>query len=114
MSAADVRIAAARGEAEAARQRLAGTVEVIKTRLAPATIAHDAWEGAKDKGAEVAEGAVTVVKERPAMVAGVAAGAALILARKPIISLLTGLFTDREKPVRARKKSKEYDHGDQE
>ncbi len=102
MSAADVRIATARGEAEAARQRLASTVEQIKVRLAPATIAHDAWEGAKDKGAEVAEGAVTAVKERPAMVVGVAAGAALILARKPIISLLTGLFSDREKPVRAR------------
>jgi len=104
MSAADIRIATARGEAEAAREQLMGTVEQIKLRLAPAAIAHDAWEGTKEKGAEVAGTAVTAVKDRPVMAAGVAAGVGLILARKPIISLLTGLFSDHEKPVRARDK----------
>ncbi|MEO5640297.1 MAG: DUF3618 domain-containing protein [Sphingomicrobium sp.] len=107
MSAADIRIATARGEAEAARDQLMGTVEAIKLRLAPATIAHEAWEGTKEKGVEVAGSAVTAVKDRPAIAAGVAAGVGLILARKPIIGLLSGLFSDREKPVRARKKSKE-------
>lgn len=107
MSAADIRIAVKRGQAEAARERLVGTVEEIKLRLAPKTIANEAWEGAKDKGAAVAESAVTSVRERPALAAGVAAGAALILARKPIISLLSGLFSDTEKPVRAKSKSKE-------
>ena len=105
MSAADTRIAEKRGEAEAARETLFGTVEEIKTRLAPATIAHDAWAGAKDKGVAVAGSAVDSVKQRPALAAGVAAGAALILARKPIIDLLTGLFTDKDR--KAKKKSKE-------
>lgn len=107
MSAADIRIAEKRGEAEAARARLVGTVEEIKLRLAPRTIAHEAWEGAKDKGVAAADSAVTTVKERPALAAGVAAGAALILARKPIISLLTGLFSDKDHPVRRNKKSEE-------
>ena len=105
MSAADIRIAEKRGEAEAAREALFGTVEEIKYRLAPSAIAHDAWEGAKDKGVAVAGGAVDGVKQRPALAAGVAAGAALILARKPIIDLLTGLFTRKDR--KSNKKSKE-------
>lgn len=107
MSAADIRIAEKRGQADAARQALVGTVEEIKLRLAPRTIAQEAWEGAKDKGSAVAETAATTVRERPALAAGVAAGAALILARKPIISLLTGLFSDDGKPARAKAKSRE-------
>ncbi len=103
MSAADIRIAEKRGKAEAAREALIETVEEIKIRLAPATIAHDAWEGAKDKGIAVAGGAVDTVKQRPALAAGVAAGAALILARKPIINLLAGLFTDSDRKSRVRK-----------
>ena len=106
MSASDIRIAEKRGQAEAAREALLGTVEEIKTRLAPATIAHDAWEGAKDKGVAAAEGAVETVKQRPVLAAGVAAGAALILARKPIISLLAGLFTDNDRKSNDNPKSK--------
>ena len=98
MSAADVRIAHKRGEAAAARQRLLGTVEEIKLRLAPKTIAQEAWEGAKDKGSEVAEGTLTAVRQRPAVAAGVAAGAALILARKPLMGLISGLFSDPDEP----------------
>ena len=107
MSAPEIRIAVKRGQAEAARERLVGTVEEIKRRLAPKSIAQEAWEGAKDKGAAVADSAVTTVRERPALAAGVAAGAALILARKPIISLLTGLFGGDDNPVSAKIKSKE-------
>jgi hypothetical protein len=97
MSAADIRIAEKRGEAEAAREALFDTVEEIKARLAPASIAHDAWEGARDKGVAVAEGAVETVKQRPAL------GAALVFARKPIINLLAGLFTDRDRKTKGRK-----------
>ena len=110
MSAADIRVAEKRGDAEAAREALFVTVEEIKARLAPATIASEAWEGAKEKGIAVAEGAVDSVKQRPAIAAGVAAGAALILARKPIINLLAGLFTDSDRKTKDRKsklKSKE-------
>jgi ElaB/YqjD/DUF883 family membrane-anchored ribosome-binding protein len=107
MSSGDIRIAVKRGQAEAARERLVATVDEIKLRLAPKSIAQEAWEGAKDKGAAAAESAVTTVKERPALAAGVAAGAALILARKPIIGLLTNLFSDNDKPAGAKAKRKE-------
>lgn len=111
MSAADIRIAQKRGEAEAARDALLGTVEEIKLRLAPATVASDAWEAAKDKGSEVAGNAVNVVKQRPVVSAGIAAGVGLVLARKPLIDLLAGLFTDKQKPIRANLKKKEQPHG---
>ena len=97
MSAADIRIAEKRGQADSARDALLGTVEEIKDRLAPATLASDAWEGAKEKGVSVASGAVDSVIQRPVLAAGVAAGAALIIARKPIFSLLAGLFTDNDR-----------------
>ena len=98
MSAGDIRIAAARGEAEAHRQRLLATVEEIKLRLAPKTIAGEAWTSAKDKGSEVADTTLTAVRQRPVMAAGVAAGAALILARKPLLAFITGLFGDADEP----------------
>lgn len=102
MSAADVRIAAARGNAEAKRQKLMGTLDELKLRLAPKTIAQDAWEGAKDKGSEVADTTMSAVKQRPAVAAGVAAGAALLLARKPLFSLISGLF-DHGDPLEPQK-----------
>ncbi len=93
MSAADVKIAAARGEVDSSRQRLMETVEEIKLRLAPKTIAHDAWTGARDKGTEVADTTMTAVKQRPMVAAGAAAGVFLLLARKPLFSLFAGLFS---------------------
>ena len=97
MSAAEVRIAAARGEAEAHRRRLIATLDAIKQRLAPRSIAHDAWAGAKDKGSEVADSTITAVRQRPAIAAGVAAGAALLLARKPLMGLVMSLFSDSDR-----------------
>lgn len=96
MSASDVKIAAARGQAEARRQELMGTIDEIKVRLAPKTIAQGAWEGAKDKSSEVADTTMTAVKERPAVAAGVAAGLALLIARKPLFSLVSGLFSSKD------------------
>lgn len=106
MSAAKIRIAAARGEAEAARDRLAATIEEIKHRLAPRTLAQDAWAGAKEKGTEVADQTLAAAKERPALVAGVATGAALLIARKPLWRLVAGLFDRSEKTEAAPAKSK--------
>ena len=96
MSAAEIRIAAARGEADAARTRFVATVEQIKLRLAPKTIAQETWDTAKAKGTELADHTLEAVKERPAMIAGVATGAALLIARKPVWNLLAGLFRTPE------------------
>ena len=96
MSAAEVRIAAARGEADSARTRFVATIEEIKLRLAPKTIAQETWDTAKAKGSEIADQTLEAVKERPAMIAGVATGAALLIARKPVWNLLAGLFKTPE------------------
>lgn len=78
---------AARVEAELARARLMGTAQELQTRLNPAKIANDAWTGAKEKGADLAEEAVDVVRSRPAMAGGVAAAVGLFLVRNPLMRL---------------------------
>ena len=46
---------------------------------------RDIWEGAKDKGAELAEEAVDAVRKRPMVAGGVIAALALFLGRDPIM-----------------------------
>lgn len=81
-----VRIAQARGEADAAKARLLATVEEAKARLAPKTLAGHAMQAARDRSIVVADDTVTAVKEKPMMAAGVAGAAALLIARKPLIA----------------------------
>lgn len=83
-----VRIAQARGEADAARARLLSTVEEAKARLAPRTLAGNAVQAAKDKSIVVADDTVTAVKEKPMVAAGIAGATALFIARKPLIAAL--------------------------
>ena len=77
-------VTAARIEVERRRGELLDTVHLLQARLAPRTLAADAWEKAKDKGANLAEDAVDAVKARPVAVGGVAAAIAMFLAREPI------------------------------
>ena len=79
-----VRIAQARGEADAAKARLMGTVDEAKARLAPKTLAGHAVQAAKDKSIVVADDTVTAVKDKPMMAAGIAGATALLIARKPL------------------------------
>ena len=80
-------IAAARFEAERARSRLMGTAHRLQARISPGTLAQNAWEGAKDKGASLAENAVDAVRSRPLAATGVVAAIALFLAREPLMDL---------------------------
>lgn len=75
---------AARIEAERAKAEMVETVQQLQQRLAPKTLATEAWEKAKNKGADLAEEAVDAVRSRPAAAGGVVAALALLLARKPI------------------------------
>ena len=84
----------ARREAEAARRRLTATMSELQQRLKPATLATNAWEGVKDKSGELAEDAVQAVKARPVAVSAVLAAFTLFLARAPIKSAVTSLFSD--------------------
>ena len=80
-------IAAARIEAERCRARLIGTAEQLQQRLSPKRLTKDAWEGAKDKGADLAENAVDAVRSRPLAATGVVAAISLFLAREPLMDL---------------------------
>jgi hypothetical protein len=106
---AHVRIARARGEADQAKARLMGTVDEAKAKLAPGKLAGQAVQSAKDKSIVVADDAVTKVKERPGLTAGLATAAALYIARKPLFSAVRGLFrssdhaTDKHKKLSRRK-----------
>jgi hypothetical protein len=77
-------VTAARIEVARRRGQLLDTVHELQARLAPRTLASDAWQKAKDKGADLAEDAVDAVKSRPVAVGGVAAALGLFLARAPI------------------------------
>jgi ElaB/YqjD/DUF883 family membrane-anchored ribosome-binding protein len=95
--AAKVRIARARGQADSAKARLMGTVDEAKARLAPGRLASEAVQTAKDKGIVAADDAVTAVKDRPGLTAGIATAAALFFARRPLFAAVGRLFRSDDK-----------------
>ena len=92
---------AARIEAERARARLMETARELQERLSPAVLAQNAWEGAKSKGADLAEDAVDAVRRRPAIAGGVAAAIALFLAREPLIDMAGRVTKRKSKKAKA-------------
>ena len=98
------KVAAARIEVERSRAALLETARELQQRLQPKTLASEAWEKAKDKGADLAEGAVDAVAKRPLAVGGVVAALAMFLAREPLkaatvkfYDAMTPLFEPRQK-----------------
>lgn len=101
-------IAAARVEAERRRARMMAAAHELQQRLSPATLARDAWQGAKGKGADLAEDAVDVVRSRPLATGSVVAALTLFLAREPLIDLASRLWSSGEsKPTKRRKRDKD-------
>lgn len=102
-------VAAARIEAERRRAALMSSAERLQERLSPRRLTSDAWQGAKEKGADLAEGAVDAVRARPYAATGVIAAIALFLAREPLMELankLTDGFTTKRTTKRRQKASK--------
>ena len=97
---------AARIEVERSRARLMGSAQELQDRLNPKTIARGAWEDAKEKGADIAEEAVDVVRARPAAAGGAAAALVLFLARGPLINLGKRIFGSKKKASKADRKRK--------
>lgn len=94
MSADNIR--RARQDAERARRRLAETTAELQLRLKPGTLAHNAWAGVKDKSGDLADDAVEAVKARPVPVAAALTVFTLFLARAPLKSAVSWLFSSRE------------------
>ena len=110
------KVVEARLEADRARARLLESVRALeaplmhlKERLTPRHIMGEIFDGAKSKGADLAEDAVDAVRARPIAVTGVVAAIALFLAREPLIGL-AGKLVDGAKgkaaAKRPRKRSK--------
>jgi len=94
MSAGELTMA--KQEAERARRRLASTAAELQQRLKPGTIASNAWAGVKDKSGEMADDAVEAVKARPVPVAAALAAFTLFLARAPIKSAVSWIFSGKD------------------
>jgi ElaB/YqjD/DUF883 family membrane-anchored ribosome-binding protein len=78
---------AARGEVDRSRARVMATAHELQERLSPRTLARGAWQGAKEKGADLAENTVDTVKARPLAATGVVAAITMFLAREPLMDL---------------------------
>jgi ElaB/YqjD/DUF883 family membrane-anchored ribosome-binding protein len=99
-------IAAARSEVERSRGRVMATAQELQERLSPKTLAKGAWQGAKEKGADLAENTVDAVKSRPLAATGVVAAITMFLAREPLMDLagkLVGSVGEKRKTRRTRK-----------
>ena len=102
-------VAAARLEAERRRSRLMATAHELQERLSPRTLARNTWQGAKEKGADLAEDAVDVVRARPLATGGVVAAITMFLAREPLMGLAGKLFGGGKEKSRKRSKSARKD-----
>ncbi|CAN5185283.1 hypothetical protein BH24PSE1_BH24PSE1_02830 [soil metagenome] len=104
-------VQAARIEAEQAQHRLVTRLHELQQRIAPRTLAREAWEGAKSKGADLAEDAVDAVRSRPVAAGGIAAAVALFLACEPLMDFAgkRGNGKNEKKTRRRRKKSNEME-----
>lgn len=80
-------VAAARIEAARLRGQVMESAHRLQARLSPATLARNTWQGAKEKGADLAEKSVDAVRARPVAAGSVVAAIALFLAREPLKDL---------------------------
>lgn len=108
---ADRQTDAARIEVERTRARLMSSAHELQDRLSPKTLARGAWEGAKDKGADLAEDAVDAVRARPLAAGGAVAALTMFLAREPLINLARRMFrpnskTAAQKPATAKRRKR--------
>ena len=102
----NAQISAARAEVDRTRARVMATAHELQERLSPKVLAKDAWQGAKEKGAHLAEDAVDAVRARPLTTTGVVAAITMFLAREPLIDLagrLADSVGEKRKSRKARK-----------
>jgi hypothetical protein len=86
-------ISEAKRTAVRAKDRLDRTLAAVQHRLSPGNLAEEAWDGVKDKGADMAEGALEAVKSRPKTVSLALGAFALFLARAPLKRAVTRLIS---------------------
>jgi hypothetical protein len=92
------RVEQAKRNAVMARARLDSTLVAVQQRLRPGNLAGEAWDGVKDKSADLADGALSAVRKRPAAVSVAVGAVALFLAREPLRRTVKRLFSDEMEP----------------
>ena len=105
-------IRAARMAVDRSRARVMATAHDLQERLSPGTLARGAWQGAKEKGADLAENTVDAVRSRPLAATGVVAAIAMYLAREPLMDLagkITGSMGEKRKTRRTAKTTAKQD-----
>lgn len=99
-------VLAARAEVEIARKRMLETLGELQQQFAPRALVREAWETAREKGAELAEETVDAVKARPLAATGVVAAITMFLAREPLMDLAGKLVGGVSNKRKARKQTK--------
>lgn len=89
-------IAAARLAVEKSRARVMSSAQDLQERLSPKTLAKGAWQGAKEKSADLAENAVDAARARPLAATGIVAAITMFLAREPLMNLASRLVRGGE------------------
>jgi hypothetical protein len=93
------RVEQAKREAVRARATLESTLGELQQRLHPSSLAGEAWDGVKDKSADLADGALQAVKKRPAIASAAIGALALFLAREPIRRAVTRMLSSDDSGI---------------
>jgi len=80
----------------------------LQERVSPKTLARNTWQGAREKGADLADDAVDAVRARPLMAGGVVAAITMFLAREPLMDLAGSLFSSKDKRKGRKAKAKQH------
>ena len=99
-------ITAARARVESSHARVMASAQQLQDRLSPKTLAKGAWQGAKEKSADLAEDAVDAIRARPLAATGVVAAVTMFLAREPLMDLASKLFDGVREKRKTRKRRK--------
>jgi hypothetical protein len=99
----DSKVARAQADVDQARAQLLATIGTIAAMLEPRKLVSEAWETAKDKGADLAEDAVDAVRRRPVAATGIVAALAMFLAREPIRDGIARIASKRSAKANGKK-----------
>jgi hypothetical protein len=88
-----------------ARAKMIGTLQELSQQVQPHRLMEEAWEKAKDKGADLAENAVDAVRARPLAATGVLAAITMFLAREPLMDLAGKLVGGPKRKTQKRRKA---------
>ncbi len=88
-----------------ARAKMISTLQELLQQLQPHRLMEEAWEKAKDKGANLAENAVDAVRARPIAATGVVAAIMMFLAREPLMDLAGKLVDGAKSKTKRRRKA---------